>query len=149
MKIGDLGSAVEMDQKYQIEGFSRWYKAPELMMGMKNYKNEIDLWSYGCVIGELMKGIPIFSGINEIDQLSRIAKVLGCPCEYHWKSIVSMPDFGKISFNYTETTGLTLSCMQKIEERNECERFLQHYLKYEHRNYHLDDKFFDAVREKP
>jgi serine/threonine protein kinase len=37
------------------------------MMGMKNYNMEIDLWSYGCVIAELIKGIPLFSGINEID----------------------------------------------------------------------------------
>ena len=70
------------------------------MMGLKNYDFEIDLWSYGCVIGELVRGIPIFSGINEIDQLARIAKVLGCPCEKHWPSIIRMPDHNKISFNY-------------------------------------------------
>lgn len=67
VKIADLGSAVFMDHQFQIEGFSRWYKAPELLMGSKSYDYQIDLWSLGCVAGELINGVPLFPGINEID----------------------------------------------------------------------------------
>jgi len=105
IKIGDFGSAISLDDKkngaFSIEGFSRWYKAPELLFGCRDYDSYIDIWSVGCIFGEMLNGNPLFPGVNEIDQLGRIGGILGSPSPGNWKSIVKMPDYGKIMFKET------------------------------------------------
>jgi serine/threonine protein kinase len=60
---------------------SRYYRAPELMMGNKKYTSNIDIWSTGCVIAELVLGEPLFKGSNHKSQLLEIVKILGTPNE--------------------------------------------------------------------
>ena len=47
IKIGDFGSAIKISEKvnnqFEIEGFTTWYKAPELLFGYRDYSFEIDL----------------------------------------------------------------------------------------------------------
>lgn len=58
----------------------RYYRAPELMFGAQDYGTPIDIWSCGCVLGELINnGQPIFPGNSGVDQLVEIIKVLGTP----------------------------------------------------------------------
>ncbi|GAM40238.1 hypothetical protein TCE0_038f12424 [Talaromyces pinophilus] len=49
-----------------------WYRAPELLLGAERYGAEIDMWSVGCIFGELLRKEPLFQGRNEVDQLSKI-----------------------------------------------------------------------------
>jgi serine/threonine protein kinase len=49
------------------------------MFGATDYTNVIDVWSVGCVIAEMMLGIPIFAGESSVDQLVEIIKILGTP----------------------------------------------------------------------
>lgn len=66
--ISDFGSAFDMKcMKIETEGLTKWYKAPELLLGSKSYKQEIDIWSLGCILGEFVKGFPIFPGNNELE----------------------------------------------------------------------------------
>ena len=58
---------------------SRYYRAPELIFGESQYTTMIDVWSTGCVVGELMLGQPLFPGDNGADQLVQIIKILGTP----------------------------------------------------------------------
>ncbi|GAA5842234.1 hypothetical protein JCM11251_006754 [Rhodosporidiobolus azoricus] len=58
---------------------SRYYRAPELIFGSTQYSNSIDLWSTGCILGELLHGSVFFPGQSGIDQLVEIIKVLGTP----------------------------------------------------------------------
>ncbi|GAA5875700.1 hypothetical protein JCM1840_003179 [Sporobolomyces johnsonii] len=58
---------------------SRYYRAPELIFGSTTYTNSIDLWSSGCILGELLSGSVFFPGSSGIDQLVEIIKVLGTP----------------------------------------------------------------------
>lgn len=58
---------------------SRYYRAPELIFGATLYTTKIDIWSVGCVMGELLLGQPLFPGESGIDQLVEIIKVLGTP----------------------------------------------------------------------
>lgn len=58
---------------------SRYYRAPELIFGESEYTTMIDVWSTGCVVGELMLGQPLFPGENGADQLVQIVKILGTP----------------------------------------------------------------------
>uniref|UniRef100_A0A0D6QX55 cyclin-dependent kinase n=1 Tax=Araucaria cunninghamii TaxID=56994 RepID=A0A0D6QX55_ARACU len=77
---------------------TRWYRAPELMYGSTSYGLEIDLWSLGCIFGELLSLEPLFPGTSDIDQLSRLVSVLGSPNEENWPGCSDLPDYGKISF---------------------------------------------------
>ena len=58
---------------------SRYYRAPELILGQEQYGVEIDIWSIGCVIAEMFIGEPIFCGKNSKDQFLKIMQVLGTP----------------------------------------------------------------------
>ena len=58
---------------------SRYYRAPELILGQDHYSVEIDIWSIGCVIAEMFLGEPIFCGKNSKDQFLKIMQVLGTP----------------------------------------------------------------------
>ncbi|KAF4736217.1 hypothetical protein FOZ62_024014 [Perkinsus olseni] len=56
---------------------TRWYRAPELLLGSTAYGKEVDIWSIGCIMGEIVDGQPLFPGESEIDQLFIIQRVLG------------------------------------------------------------------------
>jgi cyclin-dependent kinase-like len=55
---------------------TRWYRAPELLLGDTGYGKSVDVWAIGCIMGELTDGQPLFPGESEIDQLYVIQKVL-------------------------------------------------------------------------
>ena len=59
---------------------SRYYRAPELIFGATDYTANIDIWSAGCVLAELLLGQPIFPGDSGVDQLVEIIKVGGRAC---------------------------------------------------------------------
>ncbi|KAL3684791.1 hypothetical protein R1sor_002813 [Riccia sorocarpa] len=77
---------------------TRWYRAPELLYGATKYGMEVDIWAFGCIFGELLSGKPLFPGINDIDQLSRLVRILGSPTEKEWEGVTLLPDYGKIRF---------------------------------------------------
>jgi len=49
-----------------------WYRAPELLLGETRYGFEVDLWSLGCIFGELLSKEPLLQGKNEVDQLAKV-----------------------------------------------------------------------------
>lgn len=69
VKICDFGSAISEDHRidgsFPNEGFTTWYKSPEILFGSKAYDYKTDIWSFGCVFGELLNGIPVFPGLND------------------------------------------------------------------------------------
>ena len=56
-----------------------WYRPPEILLGSVNYGTEIDIWSTGCILGEMCKSRVLFPGNNEIDQIQKIFQLLGTP----------------------------------------------------------------------
>ncbi|KAF6023510.1 sgg [Bugula neritina] len=81
LKLCDFGSAKALVQGEPNVSYicSRYYRAPELIFGSTNYTVQIDIWSSGCVMAELLLGQPIFPGDSGVDQLVEIIKVLGTP----------------------------------------------------------------------
>lgn len=80
LKICDFGSAKQLDNYPSISYIcSRFYRAPELILGKTQYAVNIDNWSIGCVIGEMLLGKTIFQGNDPILQLREISKLLGPP----------------------------------------------------------------------
>uniref|UniRef100_A0A0E0LF16 [RNA-polymerase]-subunit kinase n=1 Tax=Oryza punctata TaxID=4537 RepID=A0A0E0LF16_ORYPU len=97
VKLCDLGLAMDTAWKppYQKAG-SPGYKAPEMLLGKPDYDELVDVWSLGCVMGELLAGVPLFRGHSETDELFRIFRLLGAPCRQTWPSYPSLPLFGAL-----------------------------------------------------
>jgi cyclin-dependent kinase-like len=81
VKICDFGFTrlIEKNSNEYLTEYvaTRWYRAPELLIGDKNYGLEIDYWSVGCIMGELIDGNPIFPGENDMEQIYMIYKICG------------------------------------------------------------------------
>lgn len=58
---------------------SRHYRAPELLLGNIHYGVQLDIWSVGCILAEMILGTPIFPGEDDEDQMFRIIAILGSP----------------------------------------------------------------------
>ncbi|KAK7506825.1 hypothetical protein BaRGS_00001676 [Batillaria attramentaria] len=56
---------------------TRWYRAPELLVGDTQYGPPVDVWAIGCVFAELLTGSPLWPGRSDVDQLYLIRKTLG------------------------------------------------------------------------
>ncbi|XP_009129100.1 cyclin-dependent kinase F-1 [Brassica rapa] len=82
---------------------TRWFRPPELLYGSTMYGLEIDLWSLGCVFAELLSLEPLFPGVSDIDQISRVTNVLGNLNEEVWPGCVDLPDYKSISFAEVES----------------------------------------------
>lgn len=78
IKIIDFGSSCFSDQRIYTYIQSRFYRAPEIMLGIP-FTTAIDMWSLGCILIELYTGIPIFPGESESEQLSLLMEVIGLP----------------------------------------------------------------------
>lgn len=83
LKICDFGLSRILDSAYDHGGFltetvcTQWYRAPEVMLTPRDYTNKIDIWSVGCVFGEmLLGGKPVFPGSNEYDQIRLILQTV-------------------------------------------------------------------------
>ena len=53
---------------------TRWYRAPEILLGSQKYTTAVDIWSVGCIMGELLAGKPMFPGTSTMNQLDRCKK---------------------------------------------------------------------------
>lgn len=78
IKIIDFGSACHERQTVYTYIQSRFYRSPEVLLGLP-YSTAIDMWSLGCIVVELFLGLPLFPGTSEYNQLSRIVDMLGPP----------------------------------------------------------------------
>ncbi|QLL33736.1 hypothetical protein HG536_0F00610 [Torulaspora globosa] len=70
--------------KYTSVVVTRWYRAPELVLGDKTYTTAVDIWGVGCVFAEFFEKKPILQGSSDIDQGHVIFKLLGTPSEADW-----------------------------------------------------------------
>uniref|UniRef100_A0A3N7FNG3 Protein kinase domain-containing protein n=1 Tax=Populus trichocarpa TaxID=3694 RepID=A0A3N7FNG3_POPTR len=58
---------------------TRWYRAPELLLNCSEYTAAIDIWSVGCILGEIMTREPLFPGKDYVHQLRLITELIGSP----------------------------------------------------------------------
>ncbi|AAS51475.1 ACR249Cp [Eremothecium gossypii ATCC 10895] len=92
LKVIDFGSACEEARTVYTYIQSRFYRAPEVLMGIP-YSTSIDMWSFGCIVAELFLGIPVFPGASEFNQMTRIVEMLGVPPPW-------MCEMGKNTYNF-------------------------------------------------
>ncbi|XP_029433874.1 cyclin-dependent kinase 11B isoform X6 [Rhinatrema bivittatum] len=101
LKVGDFGLAREYGsplKPYTPVVVTLWYRAPELLLGAKEYSTAIDMWSVGCIFGELLTQKPLFPGKSEIDQINKVFKDLGSPSEKIWPGYNELPAVKKMTF---------------------------------------------------
>ena len=70
-----------------------WYRAPEILLGQKEYSLPVDIWSIGCIFAEMAQRKPLFTGDSEIDQIFKIFQQLGTPDETTWPGVTQIKDF--------------------------------------------------------
>lgn len=75
---------------YTVMVVTRWYRAPELILGEEKYTSAIDMWGIGCVFGEMFRRVPILQGNSDSDQGHKIFQLLGSPTQEN------MPGFDKL-----------------------------------------------------
>ncbi|XP_059657737.1 cyclin-dependent kinase G-2-like isoform X2 [Cornus florida] len=94
LKICDFGLARQYGsplKPYTHLVVTLWYRAPELLLGAKQYSMAIDMWSLGCIMAELLSKEPLFNGKAEFEQLDKIFRTLGTPNETIWPGFSKLP----------------------------------------------------------
>jgi cell division cycle 2-like protein len=101
MKVCDFGLARKQTRSavYTNWVVTLWYRAPELLLGTKNYSEKIDIWSIGCIFAELILREPLMAGKNEMDQLACIFRVLGNPTDERFPAWKDLKYAGKVALN--------------------------------------------------
>mmetsp|Transcript_41939 Transcript_41939/g.98376 ORF Transcript_41939/g.98376 Transcript_41939/m.98376 type:complete len:738 (-) Transcript_41939:30-2243(-) len=100
LRLCDFGFARMMTSDSPLTDYvaTRWYRAPELLLGSTSYGKDVDMWALGCIMGELTDGQPLFAGESEVDQLFVIQKVLGPLTPEHMEMFLRNPRFLGIQF---------------------------------------------------
>lgn len=91
LKLADFGLARAFGipvNTFSNEVVTLWYRAPDVLMGSRTYSTSIDVWSCGCIMAEMLSGVPLFRGRDNNDQLNQILRILGTPDEQTLRRIV-------------------------------------------------------------
>ncbi|KAI1196612.1 Pkinase-domain-containing protein [Nemania serpens] len=96
LKIADFGMARYVGDppppKLTQLVVTLWYRAPELLLGATAYGRPVDMWSVGCIFGEILTREPLLPGSNEVDTLTRIFELCGVPTDESWPGFRRLPN---------------------------------------------------------
>lgn len=96
VKLADFGlarlyNADDRERPYTNKVITLWYRPPELLLGEERYGPAIDVWSCGCILGELFLKKPLFQANVEVMQLEMISRLCGTPTPAVWPSVIELP----------------------------------------------------------
>eukprot|EP00004_Rigifila_ramosa_P013494 TRINITY_DN298_c0_g1_i6.p1 TRINITY_DN298_c0_g1~~TRINITY_DN298_c0_g1_i6.p1 ORF type:complete len:363 (+),score=80.65 TRINITY_DN298_c0_g1_i6:904-1992(+) len=95
VRLADFGSSCLTSRVSRSYIQSRYYRAPEILLEL-DFNKRIDVWSFGCILVEMVTGKPLFPGISTLDQLCNIQDCLGAPPDEY---IQDSPVWSKVYFN--------------------------------------------------
>lgn len=81
LKLADFGLARAFGvplRTYTHEVVTLWYRAPEILLGGRQYSTGVDMWSVGCIFAEMCTRKPLFPGDSEIDEIFKIFRCVAC-----------------------------------------------------------------------
>ncbi|KAK9525057.1 hypothetical protein VZT92_017400 [Zoarces viviparus] len=123
---------------------TRWYRAPELLVGDPKYGKPVDVWAVGCLLLEMLTGQPLFPGDSDLDQIYHIVRCFGNLTAHHQElfcrnpvfSGVTLPEYSarvRLEQRFPTITpaaqDLALSCLQMDPERRaQCSELQEHPL---------------------
>lgn len=96
LKIADFGLSrafVLPMPEYTHEVVTVWYRPPEILLGVRVYSIQVDIWGVGCIIAEMASGSPLFRGDSEIGTCMKIFEKFGTPTQEVWPGVNELPDF--------------------------------------------------------
>lgn len=101
VRLADFGLARMMALSYEpmVSGcmtsqvVTRWYRAPELLFGAKQYDGGVDVWAVGCIFAELLLRTAFLPGDSDISQLQLMSRALGTPTDQDWPEMSTLPDY--------------------------------------------------------
>uniref|UniRef100_H2ZSK2 Cyclin-dependent kinase-like 2 n=1 Tax=Latimeria chalumnae TaxID=7897 RepID=H2ZSK2_LATCH len=145
VKLCDFGFARTLaapGEVYTDYVATRWYRAPELLVGDTKYGKAVDVWAVGCLITEMLTGEPLFPGDSDIDQLYHIMKCFGNLTPRHEElyyknplfSGVRLPDIREVEpleRRFPKLSPLMLDLIKKClqtdpDKRHSCVELLKH-----------------------
>ncbi|XP_070428939.1 cyclin-dependent kinase-like 4 isoform X1 [Equus przewalskii] len=152
IKICDFGFARILipGDAYTDYVATRWYRAPELLVGDTQYGSSVDVWATGCVFAELLTGQPLWPGKSDVDQLYLIIRTLGklIPRHqsifksnqfFHGISIPEPEDMETLEEKFSDAHPLALNFMKECLKMNPDDRLTCAQL--------LEIPYFDSFRE--
>jgi cyclin-dependent kinase 12/13 len=96
LKLADFGLArpwTPEETNYTNRVITLWFRPPELLLGATQYGPAIDMWSAGCILGEMLAKRPLFPGRKELEQLDMIWQVCGTPTKENWPDVTNETKF--------------------------------------------------------
>ncbi|XP_049424482.1 probable serine/threonine-protein kinase nek3 isoform X2 [Epinephelus fuscoguttatus] len=140
---------------------TRWYRAPELLVGDTKYGKPVDVWAVGCLLLEMLTGQPLFPGDSDLDQIYHIVRCFGNLTAHHQEMFYRNPVFsgvrlpecsGKVPLEQRFPTitpsalDLAQNCLQMDPERRaQCSELLEHPL-FTQDSFHI--RFLDELNAK-
>lgn len=146
IKIIDLGSALDKEKpKTYFYHQSRYYRSPEVIFELK-FNEKIDIWSLGCIVCELIIGIPIFKGKNTKDLLFKMCEKIDIPIEEkyllskcHLKYFSKLLDDEIVKYDYLDKN--------KYSEPKYClELYINEYLSKYNLNKEFEKNIVDFIK---
>jgi cyclin-dependent kinase len=119
LKLADFGLARAFGipvKNYTNEVVTLWYRAPDILLGSKNYNTSIDMWSIGCIFAELVNMKPLFPGISEKDQILKIFKLMGTPSVDKWSGLADLQEWKNETFEIFKGEELSKVCPRLDED---------------------------------
>ncbi|XP_072232868.1 uncharacterized protein [Leuresthes tenuis] len=149
VKLCDFGFARTMALPFEGSIYTdyvatRWYRAPELLVGDIKYGKPVDVWAVGCLLMEMLTGQPLFPGDSDLDQIYHIVKCFGNLVTHHQELFYRNPVFSGVKLPEASGTvplqqrfptvtptamDLTQRCLEMDPERRaQCSELLEHPL---------------------
>ncbi|KAM9827388.1 uncharacterized protein ACB057_017777 [Neosynchiropus ocellatus] len=140
---------------------TRWYRAPELLVGDTKYGKPVDVWALGCLLMEMLTGQPLFPGDSDLDQIHHIVRFFGNLAAHHQALFYRNPVFSGVKLpesfckvplehRYPAVSPMVLElaqgCLQMDpERRTECSKLLEYPL-FVHDSFHV--RFMEELNAK-
>ncbi|KAH0795036.1 negative regulator of the PHO system [Histomonas meleagridis] len=83
------------DSVLSHEVVTQWYRSPEILMKSEKYDLSADIWSVGCVISEMITGVPLFPYNDDEEQIIEMFRIFGTPTNEYWPEVRSFKRFPK------------------------------------------------------
>lgn len=98
VKLADFGLGRKWlnERPYTNKVISLWYRPIELLLGEEKYGTSIDIWSVGCIFGELFQRRPVFPFSVELDMIHGIFNLCGTPTKNSWPEVKHLSGYATI-----------------------------------------------------
>lgn len=93
------GFVLHLSVTHAIQSCQSWCSVATVLLdltGVKEYSTAIDMWSVGCIMGELILNAPLLSGKSEMEQIHKIFSLVGTPTKQNWPKHTELPNLNRV-----------------------------------------------------